>query len=183
MKRKTTKEVLVESFMELSETKDVNRITIADIVKNCQLSPATFYRYFKDKYDLIAWEYARNFDERFQAVDGSQYTWKDYILETIRYSWENRKYLKNLLDNTKGYQSYIQHVTERTLHMYRDYLIYEFGEDAVDGDTELYLRQSVYGTVLLVCAWIMEEFEATPEHLSEVIENCVSDPLKGFLTK
>ena len=183
MKRMTTKEVLVESFMELSGKKDVNKITIHDIVENCQLSSATFYRYFKDKNDLIAWEYARNFDERFNAVDGSDDTWADYILETVKYSWENRKYLRNLLDNTNGYQSYFNYVTERTLAMYKKYLINEFGKNAVSSDTEIYLRHSVYGSVHLVCAWIVGEFDATPEHLTELICNCVIDPLKAFSKK
>ena len=57
MKLKTTKEVLVESFMELSQKKDVDKITIKEIVGNCGLSPATFYRQFSDKYDLIAWAF------------------------------------------------------------------------------------------------------------------------------
>ncbi len=44
MKRKTSKDILAESFR--------------DIADNCGYSSATFYRQFKDKYDLIAWDYA-----------------------------------------------------------------------------------------------------------------------------
>ena len=54
MKRKTTKEILAESFMELMTTKPVSKITIIDIVENCGMTKPTFYRYFKDKYDLMA---------------------------------------------------------------------------------------------------------------------------------
>ncbi|MBR0399679.1 MAG: TetR family transcriptional regulator, partial [Mogibacterium sp.] len=60
MKRKTAKEILAESFRELAETRNVDRITAKDITENCGYSSATFYRQFKDKYDLIAWEYSRN---------------------------------------------------------------------------------------------------------------------------
>ena len=49
MKRKTAKEILAESFQELAAGKN--------ITDNCGNSPATFYRQFKDKYDLIAWEF------------------------------------------------------------------------------------------------------------------------------
>lgn len=54
MKRKTAKEILTASFQELAEKKSVDKITIQEIVDNCGYSPATFYRNFKDKYDLIA---------------------------------------------------------------------------------------------------------------------------------
>lgn len=54
MRRKTSKEILAESFRELADIKPIDKITIKDIVDNCGYSPATFYRQFKDKYDLVA---------------------------------------------------------------------------------------------------------------------------------
>ena len=53
MKRKTAKEILADSFRELAEQKTVDKITVKDITENCGYSTATFYRQFKDKYDLI----------------------------------------------------------------------------------------------------------------------------------
>lgn len=49
MNRKTTKEILADSFREIAEKKSVDKITIQEIVDNCEYSPATFYRHFKDK--------------------------------------------------------------------------------------------------------------------------------------
>ena len=54
MRRKTTQELLAESFRELAQGRSIDRITIRQIVENCGYSPATFYRHFRDKYDLIA---------------------------------------------------------------------------------------------------------------------------------
>ena len=54
MKRKTTKEILAESYLELAAKKSINRISVVDIVENCSMTKPTFYRYFKDKYDLIS---------------------------------------------------------------------------------------------------------------------------------
>lgn len=42
MKRKTTKEILAESFRELAESKSVDRITVREIVDNCDYSTAAF---------------------------------------------------------------------------------------------------------------------------------------------
>ena len=63
MKRKTAKEILTDSFREIAALKSVDKITIQEIVDNCGYSSATFYRYFKDKYDLIAWEHTRSVAE------------------------------------------------------------------------------------------------------------------------
>jgi AcrR family transcriptional regulator len=49
MKKKTTKELLADSFLELAEKVPINKITIANIAENCEVTQPTFYRYFKDK--------------------------------------------------------------------------------------------------------------------------------------
>ena len=75
MKRKTTKEILAESFRELAESKSVDKVTVQEIVDNCEYSTATFYRHFKDKYDLIAWDYARKTAEIMGRINGKDYSW------------------------------------------------------------------------------------------------------------
>ena len=68
MKRKTTKEILAESFRELAESKSIDKITVQEIVNNCDYSTATFYRHFKDKYDLIAWDHYRAFTKHLLVI-------------------------------------------------------------------------------------------------------------------
>ena len=77
MKRLTTKEILVQSFHELAQRKNVDKITISDIVENCEYSTATFYRQFKDKYDLIAWDYSKQIEKIMTLEDN----WKNTIIK------------------------------------------------------------------------------------------------------
>jgi len=60
MKRQTTKDILVASFQELALKKPIDKITIQDIANESGYSPATFYRHFRDKFDLIAWDYSQH---------------------------------------------------------------------------------------------------------------------------
>ena len=60
MIRKTTKDILAESFLELAENKRIDKITITEITSNCGMSQPTFYNHFKDKYDLIVWIHIRD---------------------------------------------------------------------------------------------------------------------------
>ncbi|MBQ3842671.1 MAG: TetR family transcriptional regulator, partial [Ruminiclostridium sp.] len=57
MIRRTTKDILAESFQELAQKKRIDKITITGITNNCGMSQPTFYNHFKDKYDLIVWIY------------------------------------------------------------------------------------------------------------------------------
>ena len=57
MKRKTARDIFVESFHALAQTRSIDRITVREIAENCGYSTATFDRHFMDKYDLIVWDY------------------------------------------------------------------------------------------------------------------------------
>lgn len=48
LKRKTSKGILAESFREVAERKNIDRITVKDITENCGYSPATFYRQIRE---------------------------------------------------------------------------------------------------------------------------------------
>ena len=68
-----TKYKLAASIKECMKTTPVDRITVKDIVEGCGLARQTFYRNFKDKYDLrdkLIVEHARNlFDKASVDLD------------------------------------------------------------------------------------------------------------------
>ena len=49
------KEIITEAARKLVLEKKVKKLTVKDIVEGCGLTRQTFYRNFKDKYDLINW--------------------------------------------------------------------------------------------------------------------------------
>ena len=79
MKRKTAKEILADSFHELAQDRHIDRITVREIAANCGYSSATFYRQFRDKYDLIAWHYARQIERLMDRIGSDGYTWKQAL--------------------------------------------------------------------------------------------------------
>ena len=93
MKRKTAKEILAESFRKVAETKPIDKITIRDIVDNCGYSPATFYRQFSDKYDLIAWDYVARTTVIIDKVGVDAYQWKHTWADGVKFYAENREYI------------------------------------------------------------------------------------------
>ena len=93
MKRKTAKELLAESFWELATEKPIDRITVGDITRNCGYSTATFYRHFKDKYDLIVWAYTQTVADTMNQIGVDGYSWKQTLLEGAKLFMENRNVL------------------------------------------------------------------------------------------
>ena len=61
-----TKTIFGESLLALNKTKDLDKITISDILRQAGFSRQTFYNHFADKYGLIQYVYKHliipNFD-------------------------------------------------------------------------------------------------------------------------
>ena len=140
MKRKTAKEILAESFIEVAQKKKIDKITVKDITENCGYSSATFYRQFKDKYDLIAWSYTqdiRNIVDKLEYTEGS---WKQVLKEVAKYFDKHKDYISNLLLHTNGYDSFVNNMTQIHYERLR-YLIQRVApENRLDEMTEMYIR-------------------------------------------
>lgn len=181
MKRKTAKEILVESFRELADKQNVDKITIKDITSNCGYSPATFYRQFSDKYDLIAWDYFQKAELIISNVGNNNQPWKQAQLDAMRYYQENREYLKNLFLHTSGLESFIQHMVEINIANVNTYISKKFSVSKLDKTTTLCLRLYCYSTAQLVCEWILGKHKLTIEELVEIFEISIPTPLKQYL--
>ena len=181
MKRKTAKEILAESFRELAGSKPVDKITVPNIIENCGYSKTTFYRLFKDKYDLMAWDYA----QRLQAIVGqtekADYEWKQILWDVAFLYNEQKDYLRNLLLHTSGYETFSKHMKQLHIESLTKCVLDASGLKELNVKTEMYVRTYCQGTVDLSCDWIMGAFQVTPEELAAVFEDCLPVPLHKYL--
>ena len=181
MKRKTAKEILADSFRELAQNTPIDRITVRDIVGNCGYSQATFYRQFKDKYDLIAWSYTRDLEAILDPLNGDADSWRQALESAAAYFHKHKQYLANLLTHTSGYDSFIINMTaihSRSLQKALDRLA---ETEPVDERTRMYLQIYCYGTVLFSCDWILGRYNLSEKELASVYENALPEPLHRVL--
>ena len=181
LKRKTAKEILAESFREIAERKSIDKITVRDITENCGYSPATFYRQFKDKYDLIAWDYTRELQTILTGMDGSKTEWRRALKSFAAFFEERKTYLANLFLHTGGLESFLAYMQELHFQRLKDIVENASGGRDVDALTEMLIRQYVLGTAQFTCEWILGKWEAAPEDLAAVYEQTLPAPLQKYL--
>ncbi len=181
MKRKTAKEILAESFRELAGKKAANKITVADITENCGYSATTFYRQFRDKYDLMAWEYTRQIEEIMNSSALSDADWRQICLTAARFFDNQKDYLKNLLMHTEGDDSFIQDMKQIHFEAVCGCLENAMGADRLDSKTEMYVWTYCHGCIDLSCDWIMGKYDVTAEELAEVFVKSIPEPIRRFL--
>ena len=183
MKRKTAKEILADSFRELAEAKAIDKITIKDITDNCGYSSATFYRQFRDKYDLIAWAYSRDLERIMEHVGVDETTWNQTLVDGARYYAEHKEYLANLLNHTSGYDAFVRNMTEINYESLTRAIMKSEDASELDGKTKMLIRLYVLGTVQLTCEWILGKHQASPQLLAEVYEQALPDVCSSISTE
>ena len=181
MKRKTAKQILVESFHEIAEKKTIDKITVKDITDNCGYSSATFYRQFKDKYDLIAWDYTRKVEDIMNKIGIDGYKWSQTLIEGAEYFYSQRDYLKNLFLHTSGFDSLAFNMVEINYNYLKKRVEHNAQSKSLNEMTEMYIRLYCVGTVHLTCEWIMGKYNASKEELAQVFENSLPQPLYEYL--
>lgn len=181
MKRKTAKEILAESFREIAETKSIDKITVKDITDNSGYSTATFYRQFRDKYDLIAWAYSRDLEKILDRIAFDETSWRQTLLDAAAYYQAHREYLANLLLNTNGYDSFIRNMTEINTNSLTKKILQSCKADTLQEDVRMLIELYTSGSVYLTCEWILGQYEAEPKELARIYELSLPEPLKQYL--
>lgn len=181
MKRKTAKEILADSFHELAENRQIDKITVREIAANCGYSSATFYRHFSDKYDLIAWDYARQIETLMRRIGTDGYTWKQALWDCLTHYQQEKEYLANILKHTSGHDSFVHYMTQIHCEEASAYIKKSAGVNSLDAKMAMYIRLYCLGTVCLYAEWILGKMEATPEELAEVCENSLPLPMRPLM--
>lgn len=70
---KRTEKAIVDAFNRLISRKQFDDITVADIIAEADVSKATFYRYFHDKYEVMNSNYKELLDELTSLEDCASY--------------------------------------------------------------------------------------------------------------
>ena len=181
MKKKTTKELLADSFLELAEKIPINKITIANIVDNCGVTQPTFYRYFKDKYDMIAWIYAREVGKNIGKVGIDGYVWKDTFLDGMRFYDENRKFMVNALKHTSGRDSFLFQMADMNIRFIENEIRKKLNVSECPQDLSAIVKMFCYGTNQFLYDWLIEKSDLSYEHVADLMEKCIPEILKPYL--
>lgn len=93
-----TKHSMAESLKKLLKEKSFSKITIADIIKDCDVNRKTFYYHFEDIYALLRWmleEEAVKIVKHFDLI----HEYKDAILFVADYIEQNQHILNCVYDS------------------------------------------------------------------------------------
>lgn len=179
----TTKKALALSLKKMLEKKTLDKITVIDIVEDCEVNRQTFYYHFRDIYDLVEWICT---NEAAKALDGKKTydTWQQGLLQIFEYVLKNKAFVTSVYHSIKREQleNYLFNVTYTLL-------IGVIEEKAAtmsirDDDKSFIADFYKYAFVGLMLDWIAkgmkEEPSAIVDRLSILIQGDIFFALEKF---
>jgi AcrR family transcriptional regulator len=148
-----TKKLITECAMRLAEKKMINKITVREIVEECEITRNTFYYHFHDIYDVFTTHLVDTIDELIaEDSDNAEAVLFDFIEICTNY----RKMLLNLYKSI-GYEALAKFVKEklRTIikqSIEKEYDISRMGSFDLDIICTFY-EEAIYGIMM---RWLLD---------------------------
>ncbi len=177
VKKQTTKDLLAESLRELTKKMPFERITIKDIVQNCDLSSTTFYHHFSDKYQLVEWIYQMDSRQFVDSISDS-FTWKDAALNTVLVFFRELDYYQSFFRSDEG----VDNLNMITYAEAIDTIKKLHGTENITEDVRFMLQLYLSGVSHMTVEWILNDHrELSPESFIDLIMEAMPEKLKKLL--
>ena len=181
MKKLTTSQLLANSLLELSANKDVDKITIKEIVENCGLSSQTFYNHFADKYALMLWIHKSVGDELIEKLENGEITPRELSIHNLEFYSNHTSFILNALHNTHGADSYRIKSAEDAIDVIEEFIKRKFGKSKLSMTEKQHLRLYVYGVSAICENWAETGAAISLEDMSDIIMDAMPDSLKKYI--
>ncbi|MDF2567526.1 MAG: dihydroxyacetone kinase transcriptional activator DhaS [Oscillospiraceae bacterium] len=176
-----TKKAIAVALKELMKHKSFDKITVADITKQCGLNRQTFYYHFQDKYELVNWIY---YNEAIVILttDLSFDNWSDRILDMLQVMKKESYFYENAL-RSSGDSEFERYLLSFSKELFVS-IIHKLDEgyNIQNDDIEFIAQFYSFGIVGMIVSWAKNGMAASPESMTSHLKNLVYDS-KMFAVK
>ena len=104
------KPMIAEAFIRLSKQKNIDKITVKDLVEACGISRQTFYYHFQDILEVIEWSLDQAFSHLLEQSLAADDPESAELLQKLLHS-QKREQVERLL--VRSVRTYLKEVIER----------------------------------------------------------------------
>lgn len=170
-----TKKAIAAGFKEIMKKKSLEKITIADITKQCGLNRQTFYYHFQDKYELVDWIYYNDVISTVLYDELTYDNWSDSIQRVLTIMKDESYFYENALnsDSSESFQNYIFAVIKEIFCSVMDRIT---EDKKIDEDDKKFISEFfTIGMVGVIVRWAKNGMRESPESITRHLRNLVYD--------
>ncbi len=172
------RELIMAVFEEMMKNNYLENISIGEIMTRCNLPRTTFYRYFKDKYDLMTYIYLHEIEKRIEiSMDKN---WKNSVRICYEYIYEKRKFFIRIL-KYEGQNNFLQFLYKYSYQCLASSICAADNIKTLDQRLDYSLKMYCISTAHLVSWWLENGVKISVDELYEIAIDNIPIYLKNHL--
>lgn len=178
MARQSKRSAILSTFIEMVENMPVEEVRVEEVIRRSGVSKTTFYRFFRDKYDVMNAVYLDISKEiTTNSTDLTQlFTTPHLDLQVI---FHHPRYFRRILEFT-GQNSFRETIRD----YYRSNILRQVTErsqeeplsDRILFEIDAYSETAAY----IVTWWILNDCRLPPEELASYSLDCIPQALRPY---
>ena len=179
MEEKYVKRRIWEAFYELSRTVPFDKLTVEKIIHQSGVSKATFYRHFRDKYDVLNY----NSMAVAERIIGGQpcKDWRDFLLCMFREIERELDYYRKAF-KTSGQNAHSRFLFEYSYGVISKCYMSFHGLDKLTAEEHYLISHYCHGCVATIEDWLQDSARMTAEQMAELFYRAMPERLRGTWT-
>ena len=159
-RRRESQEKIEKAFIELIQTREIQEIAVADIIRMTGLNRSTFYANYLDIYDL-ADKIRKKLEEDFSSMftEASDDNEQNGSLKMFRHIYENQIFYKTYFK--------LQYDESQKISIYDRNVAIRYG---LEENIEYHIEFFRNGLNAIIKMWLDGGCAETPEEMSEIIK-------------
>lgn len=172
-----TKRAIVNGFNSLIAERDFDDITAKDIMREAQVSKATFYRYFKDKYDVMNYNYKSILDEAL-CTDGID-NYRDLYLRLYNMGKEKLVGISRSFGST-GVNSFARYIYEYSRSVAENITRQNRGGEGFTDSEAMQVDVFCYGISFMYKEWVNGVYDISAEEAADRLFEMMPSTLRDY---
>ncbi len=162
-----TRKHIINKTLELVAKKPVNKVTVREIVSECEITRNTFYYYFHDVYDVLDSVLSDKIDELYaiQPLD-----FERLIFDILDYCSEHKKVWLSVY-NAMGRELFSKHIIDKFKVLLEAYMLSVAGEKGINPvDKDIILGFYEEAIVGILIRWLLSSNNSEEGDLKFICE-------------
>ena len=173
-----TRYIFAKSLKDLMVNQSLDKMTVTDIVKHSGMTRQTFYRYFKDKYDLVNWYFEKLADKSFRQI-GNSSTLKEGLVKKFTFIFNDKVFFSQAFQS-KDYNNVEHYDYQCILEFYTHIIEKKIG--AIPKDILFLLEMYCHGSITMTVNWATTGMKESPEVIADLLIDALPPKLKELLS-
>lgn len=173
-----TRYKLAESMKELMKTRPLDKITVTDIVENCDVSRQSFYRLFQDKYDLVNWYFEVLAQQSFKQM-GVLYNLKEGLVKKFEFIEQEHVFFSQAFASSDN--NSLIHYDYQCIYDFYKGLIEDKNKAPLSKEVDFLLEMYCHGSVTMTIEWIASPHKEPIDTMVDLLIAAMPELLKQQL--